>query len=53
VLSTKPAKTIGKNDMLIAAAASAANAFLITTDKDFRHIDNQLLKLIWIDETEV
>ena len=53
LLNAKPAKTIGKNDMWIAATASAANAFLITTDKDFRHIDNQLLKLIWIDETEI
>lgn len=39
------AKNMGKNDLWIAATASVLNAELLTTDKDFIHLDNEFLKL--------
>lgn len=43
------ARNMGKNDLWIAATASLAGASLITTDKDFDHLHNQFLDVIWID----
>lgn len=41
---------MGKNDLWIAAAASAMNATLVTTDKDFAHLAPTYLTAIdWID----
>jgi len=40
---------MSKNDLWIAATASVLNATLITTDKDFSHLENIFLKLIYID----
>jgi len=34
------ARNMGKNDLWIAATASVTNATLVTTDKDFNHLDN-------------
>ena len=34
----KPAKSMGKNDLWIAATAHATGAVLITTDRDFDHL---------------
>lgn len=38
-------KNMGKNDLWIAATASALNAKLITSDKDFIHLNNKYLDL--------
>jgi len=43
------AKTLGKNDLWIAATASVINATLITTDTDFVFLDNVFLSVIHID----
>ena len=42
-------RNMGKNDLWIAATASMLNATLITTDKDFDHLEDKYLKLIRID----
>lgn len=43
------ARNMGKNDLWIAATASVTGATLITTDKDFTHLDSSYLTLQWID----
>jgi tRNA(fMet)-specific endonuclease VapC len=43
------ARNMGKNDLWIAATASVLNAPLMTTDKDFDHLHNVFLTVIWID----
>lgn len=40
---------MGKNDLWIAATASVTNTTLITTDKDFVHLDNVYLKLVSVE----
>ena len=40
---------MGKNDLWIAATAHVTNATLLTTDKDFDHLDGRYLTRIWID----
>ncbi|MEL7220555.1 MAG: PIN domain-containing protein [Bacteroidota bacterium] len=40
---------MGKNDIWIAATASALKIPLITADRDFKHLDGDFLELIWID----
>ena len=42
------ARNMGKNDLWIAATANVLDANLITTDKDFNHLDGTFLKLITI-----
>jgi tRNA(fMet)-specific endonuclease VapC len=42
-------RNMGKNDIWIAATASVLKATLITTDKDFDHLHNVFLTVIWID----
>lgn len=39
---------MGKNDLWIAATASAFDIVLVTTDKDFNHLDGKFLKLKFI-----
>ncbi|MCF0063543.1 type II toxin-antitoxin system VapC family toxin [Dyadobacter chenwenxiniae] len=39
------AKNMGKNDLWIAATASVLNATLITTDKDFDHLNKEFLNV--------
>ena len=39
------AKNMGKNDLWIAATASVFDALLVTTDADYDHLDNILLKV--------
>lgn len=41
--------TMGKNDIWIAATASVTGARLLTTDKDFDHLDGVYLERDWID----
>ncbi|MGH1433051.1 MAG: type II toxin-antitoxin system VapC family toxin [Lewinella sp.] len=43
------AKNMGKNDLWIAATASAFNITLVTTDRDFNHLDGEFLDLKFID----
>lgn len=43
------AKNMGKNDIWIAATASILDIALITTDKDFNHLDEVYLDLELID----
>ncbi len=43
------ARNMGKNDLWIAATACATNATLITTDKDFAHLDPQFISIDYID----
>ena len=40
---------MGKNDLWIAATASVTGATLLTTDKDFDHLESAFLTRIWID----
>lgn len=42
-------RNMGKNDLWIAATASIVEANLLTTDKDFNHLHNQFLEVIWLD----
>lgn len=40
---------MGKNDLWIAATASAFDITLVTTDRDFNHLEGEFLKLKFID----
>jgi len=42
-------RNMGKNDIWIAATAATFNFPLITTDKDFSHLDDVFLEVIYID----
>lgn len=44
------ARNMGKNDLWIAATTKHIGAQLITTDKDFDHLNNVFFKLIQIDQ---
>lgn len=43
------ARNMGKNDLWIAATASALNATLLTTDKDFNHLHGVFLNVHLMD----
>ncbi|MBI3910862.1 MAG: PIN domain-containing protein [Armatimonadetes bacterium] len=43
---------IGENDTWIAATAHATGARLLTTDRDFEHLDPTFLRHEWIDPTQ-
>ena len=45
-------RNMGKNDLWIAATASILNLELITTDKDFDHLNEEYLQLKRIDLSE-
>lgn len=45
----KPAVSMGKNDLWIAATAHASKATLLSTDKDFDHLNDVWLKRIYVD----
>ena len=45
-----PAIDMGKNDLWIAATAAAGQLPLITTDKDFLHLDGKFINLIYVDQ---
>jgi tRNA(fMet)-specific endonuclease VapC len=47
-ISNFSAKNMGKNDLWIAATASALGITLLTTDRDFEHLDPYFLKVIQI-----
>ena len=42
-------RNMGKNDIWIAATCSVLNGKLLTTDRDFDHLDKVYLDLIYID----
>jgi predicted nucleic acid-binding protein len=42
-------RNMGKNDLWIAACAKAAGATLVTTDRDFSHLDPEQLSVEYID----
>lgn len=44
------ARTMGKNDLWIAATASVLKATLLTTDHDFDHLDGVFLTVTYIDQ---
>ncbi len=44
------AKNMGKNDLWIAATAHSLQADLITTDKDFLHLDTIFFKVHYIEQ---
>ena len=46
-------RNMGKNDIWIAATASVFNLTLITTDKDFNHLKEDYLDLIYIPLEEL
>lgn len=46
-------RNMGKNDLWIASTASILNAKLITTDKDFRHLDKEYIDLLEVDLDEI
>ena len=43
------ARNMGKNDLWIAATASAYDLTLVTMDKDFQHLTPAFLKLKYVD----
>jgi tRNA(fMet)-specific endonuclease VapC len=45
------ARNMGKNDLWIAATASVLDATLLTTDKDFDHLNNEFLNVVWFNQT--
>lgn len=45
-------KNMGKNDLWIAATASVYNLKLITTDKDFDHLNSEFVDLEYVDIEE-
>ncbi len=52
-LPSKPlgmsSRSMGKNDLWIAATASVLGLPLLTTDKDFQHLDGHFLNLSYVD----
>ena len=49
--SARPARRMEKNDIWIAATASAVGGPLLTTDGDFEHLPTELLKWIRVSAT--
>ena len=45
-------RKMNQNDLWIAATAAATNATLLTTDRDFDHLDAALVRRVWIDPKE-
>ena len=45
----KPARTVGKNDLWIAATANVLQCTLVTTDADFDHFDGVKLACMYIN----
>lgn len=50
--SSKQGRTLGKNDVWIAATAKVTEATLLTTDHDFDHLHGRYLDRIWIDPNQ-
>lgn len=50
--SARHGRPMGKNDLWIAATAHATNMTLLTTDKDFDHLDPAFITRVWIDPNQ-
>lgn len=50
-IPSKLSQNMGKNDLWIAATASVLDITLITTDKDFDHLDGIFLDVLFIPKT--
>ena len=48
----KPAVSMAKNDLWIAATAHASRATLVSTDADFRHLKHIWIEFIHVDHTQ-
>ncbi len=48
-ISNQSGRSMGENDIWIAATAKVTGAVLLTTDKDFDHLHGEHLTRIWID----
>jgi hypothetical protein len=46
-------RNMGKNDLWIAATAKTFDLTLVTTDKDFIHLDGHIIDVLYIDLEEV
>lgn len=46
------ARNMGKNDLWIAASAYVTNSKLITTDKDFNHLNKEYFDVLYIDRNQ-
>ena len=44
-------RIMGKNDLWIASTASFINATLVTTDKDFDHLDTEFLRVAYVEQS--
>lgn len=42
-------RKMGKNDLWIVATAAATSSTLVSTDRDFDHIDPAIVSHVWID----
>lgn len=51
--STSRGQTLGKNDVWIAATAHVANVPLLTTDRDFEHLDGTYMEVVYVDPGSV
>ena len=49
VLSHRSGKSMGKNDLWIAASAAETGSVLLTTDTDFNHLNPEHLRVWWLD----
>lgn len=46
-------RNMGKHDLWIAATASLLNLTLVTTDRDFEHLNNKFLELRFIEPSQI
>lgn len=46
----KPAASMSQNDMWIAATAHATDATLLSADRDFEHLHNAWINLVYVDQ---
>ena len=49
----KSARCIGQNDLWLAATAHVLQCELVTTDKDFDHLDGNKIRRRWIDPSSL
>jgi tRNA(fMet)-specific endonuclease VapC len=52
VYSVSVGRSMGKNDLWIAATAHVMGATILTTDRDFDHLAPQFLKLEWLPTSD-
>lgn len=47
--TVRSGRTMGQNDLWIAATARAYDVPLLTTDRDFDHLNGKLLTVVWVN----